>query len=80
VRDSEAAVIRECVRRVLAGEPIRSLARDLNGRGICTSTGRGRRMHEASSQWGYGAPGLSGSAWWWHRSATRCLEGEWSGR
>ena len=32
-------MIRECVKRVLAGEPVRSLARDLNGRGICTSTG-----------------------------------------
>jgi DNA invertase Pin-like site-specific DNA recombinase len=40
VRESEAAVIRECVRRVLAGEGVRTLARDLNSRGICTSTGR----------------------------------------
>jgi site-specific DNA recombinase len=40
VRESEAEVIRECVRRVLAGEGVRTLARDLNSRGICTSSGR----------------------------------------
>jgi DNA invertase Pin-like site-specific DNA recombinase len=39
VRESEAEVIRECVKRALAGEGIRTLARDLNRRGICTSTG-----------------------------------------
>lgn len=39
VREAEAEVIRECVKRVLAGEGVRTLARDLNSRGICTSTG-----------------------------------------
>jgi site-specific DNA recombinase len=38
VRESEAEMIREWVRRVLAGEPVRSLARDLNSRGIRSST------------------------------------------
>jgi site-specific DNA recombinase len=40
VRESEAEVVRECVRRVLAGEGVRTLARDLNSRGIATATGR----------------------------------------
>ncbi|MGQ0718247.1 MAG: recombinase family protein [Pseudonocardiales bacterium] len=39
VREAEAEAIRECVRRVLAGEGVRTLARDLNSRGIRTSTG-----------------------------------------
>jgi site-specific DNA recombinase len=39
VCESEAEVIRECVRRVLAGESVRGLTRDLNSRGIATSTG-----------------------------------------
>lgn len=34
VRESEAEMIRERV-RVLAGEPVRRLARNLNSRGIC---------------------------------------------
>jgi site-specific DNA recombinase len=37
--ESEAAVIRECVDRLLAGESVRSLARELNARGVVTSTG-----------------------------------------
>jgi len=40
VRESEAEMIREWVRRVLAGEPVRSLARDLNSRGIRSSSGK----------------------------------------
>ncbi len=40
VRESEAEMIREWVRRVLAGEPVRTLARDLNSRGIRGSTGK----------------------------------------
>jgi hypothetical protein len=40
VRPAEAAVIADCVQRLLAGEPVRSIARDLNERGIRTSTGR----------------------------------------
>ncbi|MGH3916795.1 MAG: recombinase family protein, partial [Pseudonocardiaceae bacterium] len=39
VRESEAEVIRECVRRILAGEAVRTLARDLNSRRVGTSTG-----------------------------------------
>lgn len=39
VRESEAAVIRECVARFLAGEPVRSICGDLNTRGIPTVTG-----------------------------------------
>ncbi|MDT7596525.1 MAG: hypothetical protein QOJ06_2071 [Pseudonocardiales bacterium] len=39
VQEAEASVIRESVRRLLAGEPVRSLVRDLNNRGIPTSTG-----------------------------------------
>jgi DNA invertase Pin-like site-specific DNA recombinase len=35
----EAPVIREAARRVLAGEPLRSVCADLNERGITTSTG-----------------------------------------
>lgn len=39
VRAAEAAIVRECARRLLAGEPVRSIARDLNERGVPTSTG-----------------------------------------
>lgn len=35
----EAAIIRECARRVLAGEALAAVCRDLNARGIPTSTG-----------------------------------------
>src|SRR4051794_30939309 len=40
IREDEAAVIRECARRVLTGEPVRAVARDLNSRGVPTSTGK----------------------------------------
>jgi DNA invertase Pin-like site-specific DNA recombinase len=36
----EAATIREAAKRVLAGEPLKAVARDLNRRGRFTSTGR----------------------------------------
>lgn len=39
-RESEAAVIRECVDRVISGEPMRSIMRDLNIRGIPMATGK----------------------------------------
>ncbi|WP_429427715.1 recombinase family protein [Nocardia sp. GAS34] len=39
VRESEAAVIREMVRRILAGESMKKIALDLNDRGITTSVG-----------------------------------------
>lgn len=39
-RESEAAVIRESVRRLLAGEPVRAVIRDLTARGLSSSTGR----------------------------------------
>jgi hypothetical protein len=39
VRPAEAAVAADCAKRVLAGEPIRSIAQDLNDRGVPTSTG-----------------------------------------
>jgi hypothetical protein len=38
--EAEAAIVRECARRVLAGEPIRSVARDLNTRGVPTAAGK----------------------------------------
>jgi DNA invertase Pin-like site-specific DNA recombinase len=37
---SEAAIIKEATRRILAGEPLRSVTRDLNDRGIPTVSGR----------------------------------------
>jgi site-specific DNA recombinase len=40
VRESEAVVIRDCAKRVLAGESIRSLCTDLNERGVRTATGK----------------------------------------
>jgi DNA invertase Pin-like site-specific DNA recombinase len=40
IREDEAEVIREGARRVLAGEPVRSVARYLNARGMPTSTGK----------------------------------------
>ncbi|MFI2577736.1 recombinase family protein [Streptomyces rochei] len=39
VREDDAAVIREVARRVLAGEPIGAIARDLTARGVTTTTG-----------------------------------------
>jgi site-specific DNA recombinase len=38
--EAEAAIIREAARRVLAGEAVRAVARDLNERGIVTVTGK----------------------------------------
>ena len=40
VRESEAVVIRDCVKRFLAGESIRSICRDLNECGVPTVSGR----------------------------------------
>lgn len=40
INPAEAAVLRECVERVLAGEGIWKITKDLNERGIPTSTGR----------------------------------------
>ena len=40
VREDEAEIVRECAGRALAGETLHSIARDLNGRGLTTSTGR----------------------------------------
>jgi DNA invertase Pin-like site-specific DNA recombinase len=39
VVEHEAAIIRECVERLLAGWPLRSIVRDLNGRGVKTAGG-----------------------------------------
>src|SRR5439155_1000751 len=39
VRPAEAAIVAECAKRLLAGEPVRSIAADLNARGVPTSTG-----------------------------------------
>ncbi len=40
VRESEAEVIRELAQRLIAGETLRTLCKDLNERGIATPTGR----------------------------------------
>jgi site-specific DNA recombinase len=45
VRESEAIVIRECARRVLARESVRSVCRDLNERHVPTSTGKSWTQH-----------------------------------
>jgi DNA invertase Pin-like site-specific DNA recombinase len=39
LRPAEAAIVAECARRLLAGEPIRSIARDLNERGVPSASG-----------------------------------------
>jgi site-specific DNA recombinase len=39
VRPAEAAVVAECAQRLLAGEPVRSIAQDLNERGIPAAGG-----------------------------------------
>jgi site-specific DNA recombinase len=39
LRPAEAAIVSECAKRLLAGEPVRSIARDLNERDVPTSTG-----------------------------------------
>src|SRR5262249_32445191 len=38
VRPAEAAIVKESAKRLLAGEPVRSIARDLNERGVPSST------------------------------------------
>lgn len=40
IEPTEAAIIRECARRVLAGDPLRSVIRWLNAENIPTSTGK----------------------------------------
>jgi site-specific DNA recombinase len=40
IRPAEAATIRECVARALAGDSLRSICSDLNARGIASATGR----------------------------------------
>jgi DNA invertase Pin-like site-specific DNA recombinase len=40
VRDSEAVIVRECARRFLSGESVRSICSDLNTRGVQTATGK----------------------------------------
>ena len=39
LRPAEAAVVAECAQRLLAGEPIRTIARDLNESGIASASG-----------------------------------------
>jgi DNA invertase Pin-like site-specific DNA recombinase len=39
LRPAEAAVVAECAERLLAGEPIRTIARDLNERGVASASG-----------------------------------------
>lgn len=39
LRPAEAGIVKECAQRLLAGEPVRSIAKDLNDRGVPTSTG-----------------------------------------
>jgi site-specific DNA recombinase len=39
VRPAEAAIVEECARRLLAGEPVRSIASDLNERGVPSASG-----------------------------------------
>jgi DNA invertase Pin-like site-specific DNA recombinase len=39
IRAAEAAIVRECATRLLAGEPVRSIARDLNERGVTSASG-----------------------------------------
>lgn len=39
IRPAEAAIIADCAKRLLAGEPVRSIAADLIARGVPTSTG-----------------------------------------
>ena len=40
IRPDEAEVIRDCARRVIAGDSLRSICTDLNERGVVTATGR----------------------------------------
>jgi hypothetical protein len=39
VRAAEAAIVRECAKRLLAGEPVLSIVRDLNERGVTSASG-----------------------------------------
>ncbi|HUO74293.1 MAG TPA: recombinase family protein [Solirubrobacteraceae bacterium] len=39
VRAAEAAIVRECAKRLLAGEPVLSIVRDLNERGVMSASG-----------------------------------------
>jgi DNA invertase Pin-like site-specific DNA recombinase len=39
VRAAEAAIIRDCAKRLLAGEPVLSIAKDLNERGVTSASG-----------------------------------------
>ena len=39
VRAAEAAIVRESAKRLLAGEPVRSIVRDLNERGVTSASG-----------------------------------------
>ena len=39
LRPSEAAIVRECAERLLAGQSLRRIASELNERGVTTSTG-----------------------------------------
>jgi site-specific DNA recombinase len=39
VRAGEAAIIRDCAKRLLSGEPVLSIARDLNERGLTSASG-----------------------------------------
>jgi len=39
VRAAEAAIIRECAKRLLSGEPVLSITRDLNERGVTSASG-----------------------------------------
>ncbi len=40
IRPAEAAIIRECAARALAGDSLRSICSDLNSRGIASATGK----------------------------------------
>src|SRR5437899_1663668 len=40
IRPAEAAVVADCAKRLLAGEPVRSIAQDLNDRGVPSASGR----------------------------------------
>jgi DNA invertase Pin-like site-specific DNA recombinase len=40
IRPAEAATIRDCAARALAGDSLRSICADLNGRGIASATGK----------------------------------------
>ena len=60
VMDHEAATIRECAARVLSGESLASICRDLAARGIMTSGGSGGSQPRSGS-YSY-LPGLADDA------------------